>query len=265
MPLSVSATSAYRVLPRGLVNIPLEYFEAAIRWMRAQSWLRDHFLAVWGESARGELALLLVPIFPRSMLSSPGSDRRRFLGSWATPYQRHATASSMDVPREGAALSPGVQLESRCGAGGRARPAVAYTPFYLSHLRDKQAVERAVIPWRIRRARSSCLGSDDCMWPIVGTADIAFSSVGSEQAPVSYRHLEVRGRRPLDPRAIRSLDIPIVRSGRGWTRGYLCSVGGTPKADADASVDAWKSSARFLGGCRLTPLAGCQFLAGNNR
>jgi hypothetical protein len=31
-------------LPRGLVNIPLEYFENAIRWMRRQSWLRDEFL-----------------------------------------------------------------------------------------------------------------------------------------------------------------------------------------------------------------------------
>jgi len=33
-------------LPRALVNIPLEYFENAIRWMRAQPWLRDGFLAV---------------------------------------------------------------------------------------------------------------------------------------------------------------------------------------------------------------------------
>ena len=50
-------------LPRGLVNIPLEYFENAIRWMRSQPWLRDHFLAVWGESRGGELALLLGATF----------------------------------------------------------------------------------------------------------------------------------------------------------------------------------------------------------
>jgi dienelactone hydrolase len=50
-------------LPRGLVKIPLEYFENAIRWMRAQPWLRDGFLAAWGPSRGGELALLLGATF----------------------------------------------------------------------------------------------------------------------------------------------------------------------------------------------------------
>jgi acetyl esterase/lipase len=51
-------------LPRGLVNIPLEYFGNAIAWMRAQSWLRGQFLTVWGASRGGELALLLGATFP---------------------------------------------------------------------------------------------------------------------------------------------------------------------------------------------------------
>ena len=51
-------------LPRGLVNIPLEYFENAIRRMRSQPWLGDGFLAVWGPSRGGELALLLGATFP---------------------------------------------------------------------------------------------------------------------------------------------------------------------------------------------------------
>jgi acetyl esterase/lipase len=50
-------------LPRGLVNIPLEYFGNAIRWMRTQPSLGDRFLAVWGESRGGELALLLGATF----------------------------------------------------------------------------------------------------------------------------------------------------------------------------------------------------------
>jgi len=51
-------------LPRGLVNIPLEYFDNAIRWMRRQPWLGDRLLAVWGSSRGGELALLLGATFP---------------------------------------------------------------------------------------------------------------------------------------------------------------------------------------------------------
>jgi hypothetical protein len=53
-------------LPRGLVNIPLEYFERAITWLRAQPWLgHDGFLAAWGPSRGGELALLLGATFPQ--------------------------------------------------------------------------------------------------------------------------------------------------------------------------------------------------------
>lgn len=50
--------------PRGLVNIPLEYFETAIGWMRMQPWFDDRRLAVWGASRGGELALLLGATFP---------------------------------------------------------------------------------------------------------------------------------------------------------------------------------------------------------
>jgi hypothetical protein len=50
--------------PRGLVNIPLEYFETAIGWMRAQTWFDSRLLAVWGASRGGELALLLGATFP---------------------------------------------------------------------------------------------------------------------------------------------------------------------------------------------------------
>ena len=53
-------------LPRGLVQHPSRVFRGLqFCWMRAQSWLRDHFLAVWGESRGGELALLLRLQFSR--------------------------------------------------------------------------------------------------------------------------------------------------------------------------------------------------------
>src|SRR5215510_16135680 len=134
-------------LPRGLVNIPLEYFENAIGWMRAQPWLRDHFLAVWGESRGGELALLLGATFPEINavvawvpsgvvfwalgLAEPGDTRPR--AAWTfrgkpLPYlqQNNVSGDPPPVPEPG-------------------RP-VAYAPFYRSQLRDARAVERAIIP-----------------------------------------------------------------------------------------------------------------------
>jgi len=51
-------------LPSELVNVPVEYFEHAVSWMRGQPWLQDGFLAIWGASRGGELALLLGATIP---------------------------------------------------------------------------------------------------------------------------------------------------------------------------------------------------------
>jgi fermentation-respiration switch protein FrsA (DUF1100 family) len=142
-------------LPRGLVNIPLEYFENAIRWMRRQPWLGDHFLAVWGESRGGELALLLgatfseinaviawVPsgvVFWALGLAEPGDTRPR--AAWTfrgkpLPYLQENNASAEPPP-----------------VAEAGRP-VAFTPFYLSHLRDTRALWSARrSPWRKRGDR----------------------------------------------------------------------------------------------------------------
>ena len=57
-------------LPRDcLVDIPLKYFKNAIRWMRAQTWLGDGFLAVCG--GRRAAASLRYCWAPRSQTSMP--------------------------------------------------------------------------------------------------------------------------------------------------------------------------------------------------
>jgi dienelactone hydrolase len=235
-------------LPRGLVNIPLEYFENAIRWMRAQPWLRDHFLAVWGESRGGELALLLgatfaeinaviawVPsgvVFWALGLAEPGDKRPR--AAWTfrgkpLPYLQENNASMEP--------SPVVEPE---------RP-VAFAPVYLSHLRDKRAVERATIP--VEKTRGPILlvsGADDQMWPSSVLADIAMRRLETHHHPYPFRHLkyERAGHQilvPGGPRTVQTLRLQV----EGMS-GHLLSMGGAPKADAEAGVDAWRRLLEFL-------------------
>ena len=235
-------------LPRGLVNIPLEYFENAIRWLRAQPWLRDHFLAVWGESRGGELALLLgatfaeinaviawVPsgvVFWALGLAEPGDTRPR--AAWTfrgkpLPYLQENNASMVPSP----VVEPG-------------RP-VAFAPFYLTHLRDARAVERATIP--VEKTRGPILlvsGTDDQMWPSSALADIAMRRLETHQHPYPYRHLKYEGVGhlilvPGGPRTVRAFRLQV----EGMFGGLL-SLGGTAKADAEAGVDAWRSLLEFL-------------------
>jgi dienelactone hydrolase len=51
-------------LPPELVEIPLKYFEAALRWLMQQEGINPQAVAVMGWSRWGELALLLGAILP---------------------------------------------------------------------------------------------------------------------------------------------------------------------------------------------------------
>lgn len=242
-------------LPHGLVNIPLEYFETAILWMRAQPWLKDGFLGVWGPSRGGELALLLGATFPDINavvawvpsgvvfwalgLAEPGDTRPRAAWTYrgkALPTLQENNTTAIPSP----AIEPG-------------GPPVAYTPLYRSHLRDARAVERATIP--VEKTRGPILlvsATDDQAWPSSEMADIAMRRLEAHRHPHPFRHLKYEGAGhlipvPYYPTTIRAVAYPV----QGF-EGYSFSQGGSPKVDADACVDAWRQTLQFLADARLS-------------
>jgi dienelactone hydrolase len=234
-------------LPRGLVNIPLEYFENAIHWMRRQPWLGDHFLAVWGESRGGELALLLGATFPEINaviawvpsgvvfwalgLAEPGDTRPR--AAWTfqgkpLPYLQENNTSMGTL---------------RAEAG---RPAI-FAPYYLNQLHDSSAVERATIP--VEKTRGPILlvsGTDDHMWPSTALADIAMRRLETHRHSYPFRHLKYEGaghqiRVPGGPQTVRTLRLRVEGASA-----QLLDMGGSANADAAAGSDAWRSVLEFL-------------------
>jgi len=118
-------------LPTRSRQYPLEYFEHAIRWMRAQPWLRDGFLAVWGPSRGGELALLLGATFPDINAVSAWCRRRHVLADRLRAGRYAATRV------RGLAWQPLPYLQENNGSveplpAAAARTTTAYTPVYLS-------------------------------------------------------------------------------------------------------------------------------------
>jgi acetyl esterase/lipase len=208
-------------LPRGLVNIPLEYFENAIGWMRRQPRLRDRFLAVWGSSRGGELALLLGATFPEINaviawvssgvifwalgLGEPGDTRPR--AAWTfrgkpLPYLQENNSCRDPEPQ----AEPG--------------DPIAYTPFYRSFLRDSQAVERATIP--VEKTRGPILlvsGTDDQMWPSSELADIVLRRLEAHRHPFPFRHMKYPGAGhlilvPYWPLTVRAVGLRVQGPGR---------------------------------------------------
>jgi hypothetical protein len=84
------------------------------------------------------------------------------------------------------------------------------------------------------------------VWPSAELADIALRRLEAHSHPFPFRHMKYRGAGhlilvPYWPLTVRAVGIRV----EGFA-GYLFSQGGTPKADAEAGVDAWATALKFL-------------------
>ena len=84
------------------------------------------------------------------------------------------------------------------------------------------------------------------MWPSSALADIAMRRLETHHHPYPFRHLKYEGAGhlilvPGGPRTTRTLRLQVE-----GMADRLLSMGGTPKADAEAGVDAWRSLLEFL-------------------
>jgi dienelactone hydrolase len=226
-------------LPRGLVNIPLEYFENAIRWMRRHDWLGDGFLAVIGASRGGELALLLGATFPdlNAVIATAPSGVVHSPFGPSTPGD---TGPRAPWTFRGSPL-PYLQENNRTGdpsAVERRGEALVETPLYLAWLRDTTAVERSSI--RVERINGPVLmisGKDDAMWPSFAMAEVARRRLETHRHPFPFVHLAYDGAghaifAPYGPTTMStSMRHPVT------SKQY--ALGGTPRANAAAAEDSW--------------------------
>lgn len=232
-------------LPRSLVNIPLEYFENAIQWIRAQTWLHDHFLAVWGVSRGGELALLIgstipqingiVAYVPSGVLHGGfGPDDASNDGLCAAWSYR---GRSLPYLRENNTADDPASVDYRVAP-------VAEAPRYLALLRDVSAVERATIP--VEKIQGPVLlvsGQDDQIWPSSVMAEIAIRRLEQKNHAFPFRHVSYPG-------AGHGIYVPYSSTTQNVfvhpIDGTQYTLGGRPEADAEAGADAWRHVLAFL-------------------
>jgi dienelactone hydrolase len=225
-------------LPRGLVNIPLEYFGKAIAHVRAAIAPRNDFIAVHGTSRGGELALLLaslyadiravVAVVPSGVVvgafgpSEPGDRRPR--GAW--------TLAGKPVPDMG---------QNNRYANSRVADPVQR---FLNSMRDLDAVERATIA--VERIKGPVLmvsGRDDRIWPSFQLAEIARQRLEEHNHPWLFEHISYpdAGHRtvpPYAPTTATTIVHPLT--------GRAIAFGGTPKGQIEANVAYWRRTLDFL-------------------
>jgi dienelactone hydrolase len=223
-------------LPRELVEIPLEYFERAVAWLKRHRAVNPGKLAVIGQSRGGELALLLGATFPQiSAVVAYVPSGVVWAGIRTTPGPMSTSWTHHGQPLAfmGATIS----------AEEWNRSPVALTPSFLRALADRDATERAAIP--VERINGPVLmfsGTDDRMWPSLNLADLAVQRLIARNFPHHHEHISYAGaghliRYPYSP-AVTEIFHPQVK--------MAMALGGAPENNHVADLDSWRRCVAFL-------------------
>jgi len=227
---------AYETLPKGLIEIPLEYFETALDWLQAHPALDPNRIAVTGGSRGGELSLLLGATFPqiKAVVAYVPSHT-----AWAGFSADGGSAKSSWTFR-GEPI-PYVLYEDDVPAGPEPIP---LTPGFLRALTQKKMVQAAEIPVeRINGAVLLISGEEDAMWPSAQMADAVIRRLAAHNFAHPYRHI----RYPNAGHMILAGHIPAtVTASRHPVDGMVYAYGGDAQGYAHANVNSWASVLAFL-------------------
>lgn len=235
-------------LPPELVEVPLEYFEEAVRWLQAQQAVDAAGLGLVGRSRGGELALLLASQLPEvdavvgyvpSGVALWGVTGQGWSPRPAWAYRGH------DLPVLG---PPAAGDEARAHTG----EPFAGTPLILPLIDHADPnLQAAAIP--VERIEGEVLlisGEDDQMWPSTQLADVAYHRLRQADRPCEHQRYDGAGHLisyPYIPTTVTEAVHPVT--------GRSSTFGGTPQATASANADSWPRVLEFLNRClaRGTP------------
>jgi dienelactone hydrolase len=221
-------------LPKALANIPLEYFDGAVGWLRRQPLIDGSNLAIAGYSRGGELALLLAsrnPVFNRVIAFVPshvvwgpvGPFNDRSISAW--------TGEGHPLPYVTHVREPDYSAKPYRG-----------TPDFVAALRQRALVDAAAIPVeRIQGAVLLLSGEDDQIWPSTLMSKLAIKRLANASHPFRYEHISFRGAGHL----IGPGSDPGLMEAKHPT-GMIIAFGGSKEANRAAQKQAWSKVMEFL-------------------
>ncbi len=236
-------------LPERLVEVPLEYFETAIAWMKAHKQVRGDRLAVMGGSRGGELALLLGSMFPevKSVVAYtpshvvwpglPKSDEdeknRKIRPAW--------TYKGKPVPNMARDIHGFSDPEINKLKEKHPRE---LRVLFAHYLKDEAAVRTAAIP--VEKIGGPVLmisGTDDRMWPTGAMCEAVLKRLKAKNHRFRSEHLSYEG-------CGHAIGLPLGRPNVGIFTHPVSKeeydAGGSLEANSYAAWDSWPKVVKFL-------------------
>jgi len=236
-------------LPDHISGTPLEYFERALHWVRAELAPRNGFVAITGQSRGGELSLLLATRFPALIdaviayvpsivvhgtlrAGRPGEAPDSPVWTWQGKPLPNVWQNNPDVDWSAFNQVP---------ADGQP---VRQAPAFLTALRNAGAVAAARIP--VEKVKGPVLlisGTDDGFWPSSLYSDQIVDALRASGHRWPYRHVKGEGA----GHAIGLPNAPTTQIAKPHpVAGVVLTGGGTAQANAQANRQSWQAALDFL-------------------
>jgi dienelactone hydrolase len=232
--------------PKDLVEIPLEYFASAIRWLREQEAIDGEQIAVIGLSRGGELALLLGATFP---------EIKAVVGGAPGAYIQCGLRNMQPVPQaawtyQGEALPYLEAQTSFLDYMQNFWKFIRHQPFtsrmaFLKGMKKLSETDETIIP--VENTRGPLLlisGKDDQLWPSDVYAELVVERLKKHHYPYPVEHVcyEQAGHFVCFPYGLPSLP-PMLELATGPV---IFGFGGVASAQARANIDSWQKILAFL-------------------
>ncbi len=227
-------------LPDELYDIPLEYFENAIDWLKKQKPVDGERIGVVGKSRGGELALILGSRYPsiKAVVSYVPSGIT-FGGFGSSPEVRPAwTYKGEAIPYYSQELQEkykdGLVISGNDGG----------VPGYTSFMKEHPDLGASIIP--VENINGPILlfsGKDDRIWSSRFFSDVSIFRLNEHDHPFYFKHIayeNVGHSIPvgLFPTTVLEVIHPVSKES--------VQFGGIPKDVSKAGIDAWNRVLKFL-------------------
>lgn len=235
----------YEGRPKYLNDMPLEYFEHALRWARAELAPRDGFVALSGISRGGETSLLVASHYPdlvSAVVAYVPSPVMHGVVSAGAP----GTGRDAQVWTKAGAPLPHLWQDNASAnwdAAYASQPPYRQTHAFLSATRDSAAFERARIPVENYPGPVMLVSaSDDGFWPSTAYSEIVMRRRQAHGLPTFHHVCMGAGHHVHYP----CLPATLISKPHAMS-GLLLDAGGTPSANAAGNEGSYLAVLDFLG------------------
>jgi acetyl esterase/lipase len=234
-------------LPERLIDVPLEYFETAIAWMKENKQVRGDRLAVMGGSRGGELALLLGSMFPDVKAVIAYTPSHVVWSGWPLTDEE---VKAKNIRPAWTYKGKPVPYMARDFAAVEVKKLKEENPrelrvLFAHYLKEVAAVRAAAISVeKISGPVLMITGTDDRVWPAGDMAVDAMKRLAVKGHPYRNQHLSYEG-------CGHSIGLPLSRPNFGVFSHQVSKEeydsGGSLEANSYAAWDSWPKIVKFLG------------------